>query len=383
MYILGINISHDSSCALIKDGEIIFYHEDERINKIKHHEYPRPGRGRGTLKHLNSCKFYQYESVKKHTNLLDYIIFASYKDPWGSDYEIILDILNGFKDNDIDWKKVIYRENDHHFYHASNAAFFSGFKECACLVSDGAGSFFENRYDFIKREPFREIESIYSFDYSNGLQEKFKHFSQRGDHEKEKLGDFKVETVTPENSGKPQIAEYAYSTSVGCGSLFSVAARSLGLDEEFDAGKVMGFTSYGKKTDQYGKWFFYNRGVGKTHNNLVFELFAEKYFDKRSLDEQKDIIKTLQEETKEHAIFLIEKSLNVCNTNNIVLSGGYFLNCVNNYHYLKAFPDVNFFVDPIAHDGGLSLGAARYLWWDLTRDQTIRKLEHLYLGEKI
>ena len=180
MYILGINISHDSSCALIKDGEIVFYHEDERISKIKHHEYPRWNR----LKDLNRCKFYQHEFIKKHTNLLDYIIFSSYKDPFGSDYEIILDILNIFKDNDIDWKKVIYRENDHHFYHASNAAFFSGFEECACLVSDGAGSFFENRIDYVKREPFREIESIYSFDYSNGLQEKFKHFSQRGDVEK-------------------------------------------------------------------------------------------------------------------------------------------------------------------------------------------------------
>jgi carbamoyltransferase len=116
---------------------------------------------------------------------------------------------------------------------------------------------------------------------------------------------------------------------------------------------------------------------------LVYELFAEKYFDKRSLDEQRDIMKTLQEETKEHVIFLIEKSINLCNTNNIVLSGGYFLNCVNNYQYLKAFPDVNFFVDPIAYDGGLSIGAARYLWWDLTKDQTIRKLEHLYLGEQL
>ena len=36
-YILGLNIYHgDSSACLMKDGEIIFAIEEERINRIKH-----------------------------------------------------------------------------------------------------------------------------------------------------------------------------------------------------------------------------------------------------------------------------------------------------------------------------------------------------------
>ena len=43
---------------------------------------------------------------------------------------------------------------------------------------------------------------------------------------------------------------------------------------------------------------------------------------------------------------------------NIVLSGGYSLNCTNNYKYLQSFPDINFFVDPVPHDGGTAVGCA-------------------------
>ena len=36
-YILGLNIYHgDSSACLMKDGEIIFAIEEERINRVKH-----------------------------------------------------------------------------------------------------------------------------------------------------------------------------------------------------------------------------------------------------------------------------------------------------------------------------------------------------------
>ena len=44
--------------------------------------------------------------------------------------------------------------------------------------------------------------------------------------------------------------------------------------------------------------------------------------------------------------------------NNIVLTGGCFLNVVVNYKLLKEFPDLNFYVDPISFDGGTAIGAA-------------------------
>ena len=45
---------------------------------------------------------------------------------------------------------------------------------------------------------------------------------------------------------------------------------------------------------------------------------------------------------------------------NILLSGGYFLNCSNNFKYVKKYPDLNFFVDPIPNDAGTCIGACLY-----------------------
>ena len=48
-----------------------------------------------------------------------------------------------------------------------------------------------------------------------------------------------------------------------------------------------------------------------------------------------------------------------------MLSGGYALNCVNNYRYLDRFPKHNFFVDPNPGDNGTSTGAAIWLYYYL------------------
>jgi carbamoyltransferase len=71
-----------------------------------------------------------------------------------------------------------------------------------------------------------------------------------------------------------------------------------------------------------------------------------------------DMAKRLQIETRDNTIELIKKAMSYADTKNIVLSGGYALNCSNNYEYVKAFPQLNFFVDPIAHDGGTAVGVA-------------------------
>jgi predicted NodU family carbamoyl transferase len=39
MYILGVNISHHPSIALLHDNELIYYIEDDRYNKNKEEEW--------------------------------------------------------------------------------------------------------------------------------------------------------------------------------------------------------------------------------------------------------------------------------------------------------------------------------------------------------
>ena len=64
------------------------------------------------------------------------------------------------------------------------------------------------------------------------------------------------------------------------------------------------------------------------------------------------------------------------------MTGGYALNCVNNFKILKKFPKIQFFIEPISSDAGCSYGAAKYWWHSKTNDKTIRPLTSLYLGHE-
>lgn len=350
MYILGVNISHDASACLLYNGDIIFVQNQERLSKIKDrdvHEF---------------TFFYGLSEIKKYTNYLDYIIFASYKEI--GDKQIIDTISQQIKMEGISFGSIIFNPEDHHLYHAASGSFSSGFEECACLILDGAGSYLD---DDDNDDPFREIESIYSFSYSKGLTEKFKHYSKNGGGF---YNDYKIE-----NTEQCQIV---YSDSISCGILFVNFSSHLGYNAGYDAGKIMALSSYGKDTDNYGDWFFSIDDVERTNTNLIWSMLLK--IKNSPFQQQADILQKLQKETKNHTINLIKKSLKLCNTKNIVLSGGYFLNCVNNYKYLKEFPGVNFYIDPIAQDATNALGAAKYLWYHLTKDTTIKKLDSLYLG---
>jgi len=73
-----------------------------------------------------------------------------------------------------------------------------------------------------------------------------------------------------------------------------------------------------------------------------------------------EIATTAQEETLNDVIELMEKAKTYSDCKNIILSGGYHLNCSNNFKLVKLFPEYNFFVDPICYDGGTAIGAALY-----------------------
>ena len=72
------------------------------------------------------------------------------------------------------------------------------------------------------------------------------------------------------------------------------------------------------------------------------------------------IANTAQEETLKDVIELMEKAITYSDCKNIILSGGYHLNCSNNFKLVKLFPEYNFFVDPICYDGGTAVGVAAY-----------------------
>ena len=66
MYILGVNISHHPSIALLHDNELIYYIEDDRYNKNKEEEW------------ISDSNIECLKDLLVFTKHIDHVIFASY-----------------------------------------------------------------------------------------------------------------------------------------------------------------------------------------------------------------------------------------------------------------------------------------------------------------
>ena len=150
---------------------------------------------------------------------------------------------------------------------------------------------------------------------------------------------------------------------------------------ELDAGKVMGMASYGEELpisiyqDSLidNELFYIGKDLHDTGVNFLFESFNDKA----------DFAHTLQKQTQEYVAQYILHQIERTGCKNVCLSGGFFLNCVANYYYLSVLPkDVNLYIEPVSSDAGTSIGAAKYIYHEKTRDTTKRPLKSLYLGPR-
>jgi len=420
MYILGVNISHDSSTCLLKDGEIVYYSENERLTGDKAREEDDKINIIKTFFNENKIlPIYDHiESIKKYTKEIDYIIFSSYgsyrldnEDKFIDDKILIRSIISKLSEENIKFNTSVFYENNHHIYHAANAFYASGFQDSAALIMDGGGSFdhdyFTNHTKKISDYPFREVESIYTCSYD------FPNFTSH----------YKVNSMlddpfdeTEEIFWKKTDNEI-YTKSRSCGDIFNVIAQMLdmGKDNSNGAGKLMGLSGHRLKTDksipmklfdrskidqiidQYEtkhemflvEWFEKIDDVYVTRNRLLSHIndFMKNNVRDKSLSKQNldfyilaSLAYKLQKETFLHTIRLIDKAIKITGKNRIVLSGGYFMNCVNNFKYTQLFPQIEFFVDPIPHDGGTAIGAAKYFWYGLTKSKDKFQFENVYFG---
>ena len=297
--ILGINISHDNSICQITDGKIDFYYDEGRVARVKYIE--------GYLNDdIVNNKHIKYQSVEKYVKNVDKVIYTSYGASFDKFY--IEDIQSQLGN-----PEYKFFPSNHHLYHALCGLHFSKFDEAIAIVMDGGGA-----APFEKYKTHREVETI--FYVNNETTKKF--YSH--------LTNIKFVLFDGDQVGTSWHIEedgclYKLSSEMSSGQKFGCLSYNIGFGGK-GPGKTMGLAPYGKL-------------IG---------------------DRPEDLARQLQEETKNHTIELIKKAISYSDCKNIILSGGYALNCTNNYEYLSAFPDYNFFVDPVSHDGGTAIGAALY-----------------------
>ena len=392
MKILGINISHHGSSCLIEDGVIKYFLEDERICRQKNYNVTESP----DWEDYRRLSIYFLDEVLKYTNHIDYIIFSSFEReeecPRTSDDVIIDEYLERLKEGGVTWDDVIFQAENHHIYHAANSFYASGFDDAVSLVMDGGGGLFDDE-DVLKDitgdyNYFREVESIFFCDYENGIEDEWQHFGFSGN--------------SPESTEDISIQDYfvhedddlVISNSLSCGPLFNRMAYLLGFRSGEDSGKVMGMASYCKNSKVNSgwwdeiDWYVDDDGVRLTTADLANYLSKDDPFPFERTDFSEEaffykckIAKKLQDETLKHTVSLIRKAVELTDSRNVILSGGYSANCMNNYRYLEQLPNsVKLYIDPIPNDAGTALGAAKWLYYKLTGSTVKNPLTTLYLG---
>ena len=377
MKILGVNISHDTSVAVVEDGEVVSVYEEERSRRTKWwspvedsaNEYEELGLLCIDHKQLHEPDVLTFASFDRRAIALEF------KDKVLKDRVLQGELISAFSAQQLTRERIeelnekfkdlmrisIDREDEdhlickaiadqcqvdsynfvpeHHYFHAVCGSHLSPYDECIVLTFDGGG-FQTHHADY---PGYQEIECIWHYKddnvepvwkrYSNhrtvsDIQSYFTGYGEDCMHCKE---DLEVEV-----DGVPSV----FTSYPSMGMNFSNMSYALGCDEQGRAaGKVMGMASYGEMNP--------------------------KVFTKHT------VAQSLEHASLEHTIEIIQRAVDMLpDCKNIVLSGGYALNCTNNYKYLQAFPEHQFFVDPIPHDGGTAVGAALVEWRKLNANDT-------------
>jgi carbamoyltransferase len=349
MNILSINYGvHDASACILKDGEVVIYFKEERISGVKRDTTPKLA--------IDRC-------IRTFNEKIDHALVISY--PNANKYA---KLTNKLSNTTID--NLVEFSYNHHLSHASLAFYNSGFEKSIVVVVDGQGSIFT--------DSLAECETVYLASYPNNFECLIKNLSVNKEHSHFEIDEEFNRKIVPHKN-------YEYNINENEGGIVNVynTASVLISQGVLENGKTMGLSSYGSPTD-YPKFF-------NEKSQPIWDLFTEENSHKRLFKGHEDkVIKELTEEnhkfyadyayqvqvqTQEAVGSLIERAIQKSGCNNVCMIGGYGMNIVANHYYLQRFPDVEFYFEPNADDGGLPIGTAMLYYHALTKDETIRPLK--------
>lgn len=351
--------SHDASTAIFKDGELEFCIEEERLCRSKHAVDTFPEES--IKKCLDSCDI-GLESVNKvlipynwglRRFIAPQLIKESFKN--GSVPEKILGFERAIE-NQLYWnfctEEAIrdrlsdigeftgdVEELEHHKCHAASAFYPSGFKSAIIATLDGVG---EHDSTVIWKGTEDGIKKLESYKYPNSL-----------------------------------------------GVFYSAVTQFLGFRRLNGEGKIMGLAPYGEKSETGSKLrslvetsseYDVTQITGDGEDSAVKKL--EKVFgrDRRQKGEpinrfHKNLAYAAQGILEETAKSLIKKHSENYDESKICFAGGTALNCKMTKKVRELDCVDQIYVQPAAHDAGLSTGAGF-----LKYPEAGRKFSSVYTG---
>jgi carbamoyltransferase len=345
MYILGLNLSHDSSACLLKDGEPRVALALERLVRVRRGLLQPTEYTRGMWQLIQYCIHAEKISLCD----INYFVGSS-TECRGEEEEY--QMLQGIGISNSE-RILTLPHPAHHLAHASAAFFSSGFEQAACLVVDAYGS---------RVGPGRETESAFFFD-SGQPRLVFRNFRPS------------ARIAGMLRNGRMTVP----SDLSGIGEIYRIITLALGFHQTGtyydDAGKTMGLAPYGRLLSKDPQMIrvtgdgldFSNAFHFLRECNVINEADGFAYLNAKESSSpfsqfHKDLAAQVQWEFEEGCLYLVHELLKTTGTDTLVLGGGGFLNSVANHRIARESGVRHLFIFPAATDDGNALGAAMYAY---------------------
>lgn len=303
--IIGINCYlHDTSVALIKDGQVIVAVEEERFNRQRH----APGICLGGTPPYQSLDWILKESGFRLEDIQKFaysgrLLRKNNNQVWQAErneYELFARSLDPRLEN-----TVFY---SHHLCHAAGAYLCSGYKDALIITADGGGD--------------------------------------------------SISTALYLGKGNQIIPLISYPVLSSLGHLYSNVTRFVGLGDQFgQEGKTMALAGFGKPLKLPN--VVYRNSLGYVISDRCKELISKNEVDYRNnFIDAANLAAWVQEELEKTINHLISIGINITGVDRICLSGGIFLNCKLNETIARRKDIRDIYIPSAPNDGGTSLGAA-------------------------
>jgi len=393
LWIAGITRGHNGGVCLLKDGEVVFSIEEERLSRRKYDGGPLAA----------------MTKILDYTDKLDYLVIAHttpVDDAGRIDFTYDnmytglarkLGLIDQHVHDHDEHPQVIDLSSVHHKLHAACAFYRSGFESATAVIVDGAGTFIPIAVNNNQVMTW-ELESIFSCEYPDNIVTLYKHQGARDPIPGVKM------LMDSAKYGEPGKHEVCIDDTAGIVKSYEAVTDYCGFSF-IEAGKTMGLSPYGKENPNIPKFFSdYGGKLWRTSNrNMVIPQYPngalingnnyaeletpDDFFadgnDVTMLDNRRDLAYRIQQDSQEEVLRLIFKAVEMTGNKNVVLSGGYGLNCVANYYYLDKLNEqgIKLYVEPISSDAGTAMGAALFYHHVVTRNtKKYDYADSLYLG---
>lgn len=356
MNILGINcFSHDTSAALVQDGKVVAFVEEERFNRKKHtHQFPNLSieycleAGGIEVKDLDMVCFSFIPSLDLKRGFIDFLKHPYTLARFGGqilfDYDLTKKVRKFRQDFNYQNKVALV---GHHKAHAASSFLLSEFSDAAILSIDRGGDYVSTMMGTGHGNEIKEIKEIFN----------------------------------PHSLG----------------SVYTCITNYLGFTPNSGEGKVMGLAPYGKPTyyDDFKELIHFEDGSFKVNLSYftyhykggygVSKKFVKKFGPPRAKESQmtphyEDIAWALQKITEDVGIHLANWLYERTQMKNLCIAGGLGLNSVMNAKILHETPFKEVFIQAASNDAGAAIGSAVYMWNKLNSPKEHIPLNHVYLG---